>query len=69
MVLVPIGGLNAGDGTVILNQRKDTKGNVQAFNSVNISSGRPTVILSDDKQVNPDRISRDTEGDVGFKWK
>ncbi|EJV7388963.1 autotransporter outer membrane beta-barrel domain-containing protein [Escherichia coli] len=52
-----LGGLNAGDGTVILNQRKDTKGNVQAFNSVNISSGRPTVILSDDKQVNPDRIS------------
>ncbi|EJH1737655.1 autotransporter outer membrane beta-barrel domain-containing protein [Escherichia coli] len=51
------GGLKAGDGVVILNQQKDAKGNVQAFRYVNISSGRPTVVLADDKQVNPDSIS------------
>ena len=50
------GGLNVGEGTVVLAQRPDSEGNVQAFNNVSIVSGRPTVVLSDDKQVNPDNI-------------
>ncbi len=54
---VNAGGLKAGDGTVILNQQADSNGKVQAFSSVDIASGRPTVILSDDRQVNPDNIS------------
>ncbi|MDO2733426.1 S6 family peptidase, partial [Escherichia coli] len=40
------GGLKVGDGTVILNQRPDDNGHKQAFSSINISSGRATVILS-----------------------
>lgn len=51
------GGLKTGDGTVVLNQQADAAGNVQAFSSVNLASGRPTVILGDDRQVNPDNIS------------
>lgn len=50
------GGLNVGEGTVILAQRPDGNGNVQAFNNVSIVSGRPTVVLSDAKQVNPDNV-------------
>ncbi|HII0646043.1 TPA: autotransporter outer membrane beta-barrel domain-containing protein [Salmonella enterica subsp. enterica serovar Yopougon] len=51
------GGLKVGDGTVILAQRPDEDGNVQAFSSLNIASGRPTVVLTDSRQVNPDNIS------------
>ncbi len=51
------GGLKVGDGTVVLNQQADNKGQVQAFSSVNIASGRPTVVLTDDRQVNPDTVS------------
>ncbi|EKA6088708.1 autotransporter outer membrane beta-barrel domain-containing protein [Salmonella enterica] len=51
------GGLKVGDGTVVLNQQADKSGQVQAFNSVNIASGRPTVVLADDRQVNPDNVS------------
>ncbi|CAD5735557.1 S6 family peptidase [Escherichia coli] len=51
------GGLKVGDGKVILNQQADNKGQVQAFSSVNIASGRPTVVLTDDRQVNPDTVS------------
>ncbi|EOX8527349.1 S6 family peptidase [Salmonella bongori] len=51
------GGLKVGDGTVILAQRPDEDGKAQAFSSVNIASGRPTVILTDSRQVNPDNIS------------
>ena len=51
------GGLKVGDGTVVLNQQADDKGLVQAFSSVNIASGRPTVVLTDDRQVDPDNIS------------
>ncbi len=51
------GGLKVGDGKVILNQQADNKGQVQAFSSVNIASGRPTVVLTDNQQVNPDTIS------------
>jgi len=50
------GGLNVGEGTVVLAQRPDSAGNIQAFKNVSIVSGRPTVVLSDDKQVNPDNI-------------
>ncbi|EMX4848938.1 autotransporter outer membrane beta-barrel domain-containing protein, partial [Escherichia coli] len=51
------GGLKVGDGTVVLNQQADSSGHVQAFSSVNIASGRPTVVLADNQQVNPDNIS------------
>lgn len=46
------GGLKVGDGKVVLNQQADNKGLVQAFSSVNIASGRPTVVLTDERQVN-----------------
>lgn len=51
------GGLKVGDGTVVLNQQADDNGQVQAFSSVNIASGRPTVVLSDDRQIDPDAVS------------
>lgn len=53
------GGLKVGDGKVVLNQQadNDNKGQVQAFSSVNIASGRPTVVLTDERQVNPDTVS------------
>lgn len=51
------GGLKVGDGTVVLNQQADSKGLVQAFNGVNIASGRPTIVLADERQINPDNIS------------
>ncbi|HBB6611997.1 TPA: autotransporter outer membrane beta-barrel domain-containing protein, partial [Escherichia coli] len=50
------GSLNVGDGTVILAQRADDNGLSQAFSSVSIVSGRPTLVLNDDKQINPDNI-------------
>ncbi|EFE9120012.1 autotransporter outer membrane beta-barrel domain-containing protein [Escherichia coli] len=56
------GGLNVGEGTVILAQKPDSDGNTQAFNVVDIVSGRPTVVLNDDKQVNPDNIMWDYRG-------
>ncbi|MBB7003001.1 S6 family peptidase [Escherichia coli] len=51
------GGLKVGDGKVVLNQQADNEGQVQAFSSVNIASGRPTVVLTDEWQVNPDTVS------------
>ncbi|BEH73253.1 autotransporter outer membrane beta-barrel domain-containing protein [Edwardsiella tarda] len=51
------GGLKVGDGTVILAQRPDENGQVQAFSTINLASGRPTVVLSDSHQINPDKIS------------
>lgn len=56
------GGLKVGDGTVVLSQQPDDNGQVQAFSSVNIASGRPTVVLSDDRQVNPDSVSWGYQG-------
>ena len=38
-----------GDGTVILAQRADDNGLSQAFSSVSIVSGRPTLVLNDDQ--------------------
>lgn len=58
------GGLKVGDGTVILSQQPDSNGRVQAFSSVSIVSGRPTVVLGDDRQVNPDNISWGPRGGV-----
>ncbi|MCQ0124525.1 S6 family peptidase, partial [Escherichia coli] len=58
------GGLKTGDGTVVLAQKTDAAGNVQAFSSVNLASGRPTVVLTDSKQVNPDNISWGYRGGV-----
>ncbi|MFQ6247206.1 S6 family peptidase [Yersinia enterocolitica] len=58
------GGLKTGDGTVVLAQKLDTAGNVQAFSSVNLASGRSTVVLTDSKQVNPDNISWGYRGGI-----
>ncbi|MDO4427806.1 MAG: S6 family peptidase, partial [Moraxella sp.] len=45
------GDISVGDGTVILNQQGG-----QAFNQVGIVSGRGTVVLQGENQVNPDNI-------------
>ncbi|MVW21546.1 autotransporter outer membrane beta-barrel domain-containing protein [Escherichia coli] len=58
------GGLKVGDGTVVLKQQADSNGQVQAFSSVNIASGRPTVVLTDDRQVNPDNITWGYRGGI-----
>jgi serine protease autotransporter len=50
------GGLNVGDGTVILDQQADEQGNQQAFSQVMIVSGRPTVVLNNANQVAGDNI-------------
>ncbi|HAX5074387.1 TPA: autotransporter outer membrane beta-barrel domain-containing protein [Escherichia coli] len=50
------GDLRVGDGTVILDQQADHNGNKQAFNKLTITSGRPTVVLKDAEQINPDNI-------------
>lgn len=58
------GGLKAGNGVVLLAQRPDSQNRVQAFSSVNIASGRPTVVLSNDRQIDPDTISWGYRGGV-----
>ncbi|WP_343718992.1 S6 family peptidase [Achromobacter dolens] len=50
------GTLNIGDGTVILAQRADASDRVQAFAAVRIVSGRPTLVLADSRQIDPDNI-------------
>lgn len=50
------GNLRVGDGTVILAQKAGAAGNTQAFKEITLTSGRPTVVLSDSKQINPDNI-------------
>ena len=50
------GALSAGDGTVILDQHADAFGKKQAFSSIDIVSGRPTVVLSDSNQIDPNNI-------------
>lgn len=50
------GTLSVGDGTVVLAQKPDSNGQVQAFESASIVSGRPTLVLSDSQQMNPDNI-------------
>lgn len=51
------GGLNVGDGTVILNQQADKDGNKQAFSKIDIVSGRPTVVLNDESQMDTANIN------------
>ena len=58
------GGLKVGDGKVVLKQQADSNGKVQAFSNVNIASGRPTVVLTDDRQVNPDNITWGYRGGI-----
>ncbi|AKP91218.1 S6 family peptidase [Achromobacter ruhlandii] len=50
------GTLNIGDGTVILAQRADAANRVQAFAAARIVSGRPTLVLADSRQIDPDNI-------------
>ena len=53
---VNAGSLNVGEGTVILDQQADASGNKQAFSSVTLVSGRPTVVLNGANQVATDQI-------------
>ncbi|MGC0864990.1 S6 family peptidase [Pantoea agglomerans] len=53
---VNAGSLNVGEGTVILDQQADASGNKQAFSSLTLVSGRPTVVLNDANQVTSDQI-------------
>lgn len=50
-----LGDISVGDGTVILDQKAEN-GQQQAFNQVGITSGRGTVVIANDKQVNPNNI-------------
>ncbi|EEZ2312106.1 autotransporter outer membrane beta-barrel domain-containing protein [Escherichia coli] len=50
------GGLNIGDGVAILNQEANADGKKQAFSTIDIVSGRPTVILKDADQIDPNKI-------------
>ncbi|WP_238926041.1 S6 family peptidase [Achromobacter xylosoxidans] len=58
------GGLRVGDGKVILLQRPDGDGKVQAFDGITISSGRAEVVLGDARQVDPDHIQWSARGGV-----
>lgn len=50
------GDISVGDGKVVLAMNTDSNGNKQAFNRVEIVSGRPTVVLNDSQQVKPENI-------------
>ncbi|RJT53533.1 S6 family peptidase [Rahnella variigena] len=50
------GSLNVGEGTVILDQIADESGDKQAFSSVTLVSGRPTVVIEDSQQVSTSNI-------------
>lgn len=51
------GALNVGDGTVILDQQADENGNKQAFEYIDIVSGRATVVLNDAEQIDTSKIN------------
>lgn len=53
---INLGELSVGEGTVLLDQQADAAGKVQAFQAVDIVSGRATLVLADSQQVNPDSI-------------
>lgn len=53
---VNAGALSVGDGTVILDQQADASGKKQAFSTIDIVSGRPTVVLTDAGQIDPNNI-------------
>lgn len=61
------GALNVGDGTVILDQQADASGKKQAFSTIDIASGRPTVVLTDAGQIDPNNIYFGYRGATGFK--
>ncbi|MDX6840847.1 autotransporter outer membrane beta-barrel domain-containing protein [Hafnia paralvei] len=50
------GALRVGDGTVFLDQQADSTGKKQVFSRVTLTSGRPTVVLSDSNQIDPNNI-------------
>ncbi|NGX89228.1 autotransporter outer membrane beta-barrel domain-containing protein [Rahnella sp. Lac-M11] len=50
------GELNIGDGTAVLAQQDDGAGHHRAFSSVTLVSGRPTVQLQGDDQIDPAHI-------------
>ena len=50
------GDISVGDGTVVLNQKADNKNQKQAFNSVGIVSGRGTVVVGDNAQMDWDKL-------------
>ncbi|WP_261791176.1 S6 family peptidase [Haemophilus influenzae] len=50
------GSISVGDGTVILDQQADEAGQKQAFKEVGIVSGRATVKLNSENQVDPNNI-------------
>ncbi|QIW15252.1 hypothetical protein A4G20_02295 [Pasteurellaceae bacterium RH1A] len=56
---VNLGDASLGDGVTVLAQKASNANNadVQAFNNLSIVSGRPTVVLADNKQINTDRLS------------
>lgn len=58
------GGLKVGDGQVILSQRPDDDGHLQAFDGITLSSGRAEVVLGDGRQVDPDHIKWGARGGV-----
>lgn len=51
------GALNVGDGTVILDQQADESGKKQAFDYIDIVSGRATVVLKDAEQIDTSKIN------------
>lgn len=51
------GGLKVGAGTVVLNQQPNEEGATQAFSSVNIAGGTSSVVLGNERQINPDNVS------------
>lgn len=51
------GALNVGDGIVILDQQADENGNKQAFDYIDIVSGRATVVLKDSEQIDTSKIN------------
>lgn len=51
------GALNVGDGTVILDQQADENGKKQAFDYIDIVSGRATVVLNDAEQIDTSKIN------------
>lgn len=50
------GDISVGDGVVILNQQADKDGNKQAFDSLGIVSGRGTVVVGDNTQMDWDKL-------------
>lgn len=51
------GGLNVGDGVVALNQWADAQGQKQAFSNITLVSGRPTVRLDGENQIESNKIN------------